>query len=127
MSKVTNMVLFISVVLLLCHFGGLLSDTPVGYTLTLLLNPQNMKTSGWFGIIAAALTLATGVGAVIGLFAAQKVSMVLKASIVSSLFVVGWDLVALWVLLNEINTAFATILVAPMLFVYVIAVVEWWK
>ena len=127
MGKVENMVLFISTALLLCHFGGLLGATPIGYTLGLILNPQNLKTSGWFGVISTALTLATAGGAVIGLYAAQKVSMVLKAAIVSGLFLIGWDLIALWSLLSEVSVALATILIAPMLLVFIISAVEWWK
>lgn len=127
MSKLTNLVYFITVAIVMCHFGGLLGNTPIGYTLTLLMNPYLLKTSAWYQLTATALSLGTLSGAIIGLFSPERASFILKASIVSGLLLIGWDLIALWNLVGAVNKFVATVLIAPMLLVYVIVAVEWWR
>jgi len=128
MSKATNMVMFICIALAMCHFAGLLETTGIGFILGILTDPSSIRTSSFFTIIAASIALVTLGGAVIGLYTAQKASLVVKASIVSSvLFLIGWDLLILWQLLNDISTVLATVLISPMLIVFIIAAVEWWK
>lgn len=129
MSKITNLVLFISIALLLCHFGGLITDTPAGSFIELLLNIQNMQSYTLFQIITGAVTGISLAGTIaIGFFAPQSLSILIKAPIVSGfIFIVGYDLLKIFQILSEVNIALATIIVAPMMIVFFIATMEWWQ
>jgi hypothetical protein len=128
MSKITNMVIFIIVSLLLVHFAGLLTDTPIGFTLSLALDIENIKSSGFYGLISAALGILAIGGVFISFFAPQVVSLTVKRLFVlNGLLVIGWDLLILFQLLKQVNVALATIIISPMMIIYLIASFEWWK
>lgn len=128
MSKVTNMAIFIFVACMLMHFGGLITYTPMGMTVNLLSDLGNIKNSNFYQLIVGAFGLVTLTGAAISFFAPQAVGLIVKRTFVlSGLVVIGWDLLAIYSLLNDINSAFAVLICLPLLMTYLIASMEWWK
>ena len=126
MGKMIKYVLLLSVVLLLFHFGGLIEDTPISILINLLLNPQSLATSNLYVLIAAALAVVGTVGIIIGSLATTRTELVVKAGVVEFLIVIGWDLIAIFNKLALMNVAFATLIISPLLIVYLLTAVEWW-
>lgn len=127
MSKITNLALFIATTVFLANFAGLIEGTGISYILQILAKPQNFQASGFVGAFTTVLLLAGSVGAIIGFFASQSVSIVIKVGLVEVLLLIGWDLIAIWQLLSEVDVVLATLVIAPSMLVWVIGVMEWWK
>ncbi len=126
MGKIIKYVLLLSVVLLLFHFGGLIEDTPISILINLLLNPQSLATSNLFVLITVALAVVSTVGIIIGSLATTRTELVVKVGVVEFLIVIGWDLIAIFNKLALMNVAVATLIVSPLLIVYLLTAVEWW-
>lgn len=126
MGKMTKYVLLLSVVLLLFHFGGLIEDTPISVLIDLLLNPKSLATSNLYTLIAAALTAVATAGIIIGSLASTRTEIVVKAGVVEFLIVIGWDLIAIFNKLAEMNVSVATLIISPLLIVYLLTAIEWW-
>ena len=126
MGKMVKYVLLLSVVLLLFHFGGLIEDTPISVLINLLLNPQSLATSNLYVLIAAALAVVSTVGIIIGSLASTRTELVIKVGVVQFLIVIGWDLIAIFNKLALMNITFATLIISPLLIVYLLTAVEWW-
>lgn len=128
MSKLTNMVYFITFALLIFHMAGLMDTSIAGVTLSFLMNPQRLVDSSFWSIIKTAIGFVAAAGAVIGLLGGSKISLVVKAGIMSGLvLVIGSELVALWSELRLVDPYFATLIISPMLIVYLLAAMEWWQ
>jgi len=119
-------VLLLSVVLLLFHFGGLIEDTPISVLINLLLNPDSLRTSNLYAIIAGALAVVATVGIIIGSLATTRTELVVKVAVVEFLIVIGWDLIAIFNKLALMNITLATLIVSPLLIVYLLTAIEWW-
>ena len=120
MGKIIKYVLLLSVVLLLFHFGGLIEDTPISILINLLLNPQSLATSNLFVLITVALAVVSTVGIIIGSLATTRTELVIKVAVVEFLIVIGWDLLAIFNKLALMNVALATLIVSPLLIVYLL-------
>ena len=126
MGRMIKYVLLLSVVLLLFHFGGLIEDTPISVLINLLLNPQSLVTSNLYVIIATALAVVAAAGIIIGSLATTRTELVIKVGVVEFLIVIGWDLIAIFNKLALMNVVVATLIVSPLLIVYLLTAVEWW-
>lgn len=125
MGKLTTYLIFISVLIILYNLFGLIADTPISILLSLLTNPQNIRTSTFYQLTLATITLISTVGIIIGTFLAQKTELIVRGGIASFMILVGWDMVVFFNTLNNINSALAVLLVSPLIITYVLVVVEW--
>jgi len=129
MAKIHSYLLTLIVLILLFHFAGYLNETGTSYLLDNLgiTNPQNIGTTTWWATMTAITTL-TIVGVTIGLYYGKGAAIVLLPSVLaiaSLLFLIGWDLIALFNILLQTNTTFATLIISPLIVIYVMTVVEW--
>ena len=126
MGKMIKYVLLLSLVLLLFHFGGLIEDTPVSVLIKLLLNPKSIVKENFYVVIAAALAFVATAGIIIGSLATTRTELVVKVGVVEFLIVIGWDLLVIFNKLALMNIALATLIISPLLIVYLLTAVEWW-
>ncbi len=137
MGKLTTYMIMMSGLMLLFYFTGLIQtvtddgtcegDTPNAKLLNILLQPDCMRegTLGRNTILAM-----SGVGAVLiiaaGLFIGN-VELAVMSTVAIYLFTLGWDFLAVFQRVFEVNPVFALLLFAPLLFFYVITMLEWWR
>lgn len=137
MGKLTTYTIFMTGIMLLFYFTGLLqecgddglcqSNTPNSAMLNLLMNVDDLRdlTFSEKAIlvlegVSAALIIATGVFignielAAIGPFAIYY-------------FNLGWDFLAVFNVVREANPVIATLIFAPFFYLYVIVIVDWWR
>jgi len=130
MGKLVSIIVFVCVLLGLLHFSGLMAayniSTPSHVILDLILKPDAIQNSSLFAIIDAALLLG-GAGIVIGSFLYSKTGIVVKASIAAGLLIIAFELVPVYLLLNQISRILGVILISPIIVVFLISVVEWWN
>ena len=128
MGKIIWYVGILSVTLLLFHFGGLIDNTNLSYLMDLLLDPANAKTSTFFSKIAVVLTaFAGGAAIIIGIFAPSKVEQATTIALTTFLFTVGWELIAMFNVIKQASIPMATLIISPLLVIYILTVIEWWR
>lgn len=129
MSKLLNYVAILGTILLGAHLMGLIADTGTTTLLQWLTNPEILRSSSVFSSLTNVLTL-LGVGATavtIGLIVSQRYDLAALVGIASLLFLVGWDILAIYQGLRDINPDFALLLCSPLLLIYLLTVIEWWR
>jgi len=127
MGKITTYLIMISLLVIGFHYAGLITDTPISFLLDALLNPQNLQTNSWYVQIAGILAGFGGVAAVvIGSFAPSRIEQAATLAFTSLLFVVGWDLLAIFNQIKLINPVLAVFVMSPFIFVYILSAIEWW-
>jgi len=128
MGKIIWYVGILSVTLLLFHFGGLIEDTPLSYLINLLIDPANAETSTFYSKLAGVLTaFAGGAAIIIGIFAPSKVEQATTIALTSFLFTIGWDMVAIFNVIKQASIPLATLIISPLLVIYLLTVIEWWR
>ena len=137
MGKLTTYTLVMTGLLLLFYFTGLLQEcsddglceatSPNSQLLNFLMRPQNSRSSiiGQKGILvlegvtAAALIL---LGLVIG-----NVELAVMGSFAIYYFNLGWDFLSVFNRVREANPVIAVLFFGPILFFYVIVIIDWWR
>ncbi len=127
MGKLTTYMIVISGLLLLFHLGGLIDKTPNAELLTAILNPENIK-EGNLGLKAIIAIEAIGlVGAVILGLRGGNVELAASSLFAVFLLNFGWDLVRVFSVLRDANEVMALLILSPIMILYVITIVEWWR
>lgn len=129
MSKLLNYIAILSTILIGAHLLGLITDTGSSTLLSWLVSPEELISSGVFSSLTNVLTL-LGVGATavtIGLIISQRYDLAALVGLASLLFLVGWDIIAIYTSLKDINPDFALLLCSPLLLIYLLTVIEWWR
>lgn len=126
MSKLTNYIFLMTGILLLMHFTGLVEGTPNSALFNLVMNPENIPNSGLYNTILAIVGVVMALS-VITLGFVQKTDFILIATMITILFSFGWDFLVVFQKLNSINHVLALLIFSPLMIVYVITVVEWWR
>lgn len=130
MAKLTLYISVLSIALLLFHFTGLITDTPISALLTALTNPQNLRQNSIFITIIGILTAFLGIGAVIiGTIAPQRVESAVIIAFVSLLITsVFWDFIVFY---NNIliynGVVVATLFISPLFLLSMLIAIEWWR
>jgi hypothetical protein len=129
MGKLVTSVGILSMVLLGFHFLGYIENTPSAFLLNLLLDPSNANGTEFFSGLSGILTLFGGFASIIiGAFAANKIEQAVTITFTNLLlFVVGWDIIAIFNVLRNINSTLSIFLISPLFIIYLIVVIEWWR
>lgn len=109
------------------HFAGLIDNTPLSFLINTLLNPQQFQD---FSLTTQLTTALAGIGLagiIIGSLASQRVQWVVVTSFVLVTITIGWDFIAIFNILAVENTMLATLLVSPLIMIYVLTTMEWWR
>lgn len=137
MGKLTTYVLLMTGLVVLFYFTGLLTvcndegscsgATPSSNLLDFALNPQNLKETNFFekAIITIGLAIAAGVAALATIFG--KGELVIMGGM--TIYITGllWDFMFVFSRVYSENPVFAVILFGPLLVLFVITMIEWWR
>ena len=137
MGKLTTYTLMMTGLMLLFYFTGLVqectddglceADSPNSQLLNFLIRPENSRSSiiGQKGIL-----ILEGVGAVFliaaGLFIGN-VELAVMGSFAIYYFNLGWDFLAVFNRVRAANPVIAILFFGPILFFYVIVIIDWWR
>jgi hypothetical protein len=127
MGKATTYLAVISVIIIGFHFAGLIQDTPISWFMAALLEPQNLHNNSFFTELEGILALFAGAGIVIGSILSSKIEQGATIAFTSLLFIIGWDMLAIYGILRQTNEMLAIILISPFLTIYLLSVIEWWR
>ena len=136
MGKLTNYLIIMSGILLLFHFGGLMgtaSDTcnsanPNNALLCLLLSPEDLPNTE-FAINKVVFAL-QGIGLgiiIIGAAVTGNLELALVAPVAIFMFNLLWSFLDVFNKLREINPVFAVLIFAPILIMFVVTILDWWR
>lgn len=127
MGKATTYLLVMSGLMLLFYFGGLIeqSGSVTSTLLTLVVNPENLQYSFFVtSTILGALSL--GAAIVVGVLT-KDVQLAAMFTITSYLLNLGWDFLQVFGVIAGENRVIAVLIFAPLMFIYVITMVEFWR
>ena len=129
MAKLANYIMLLSGISLLFYFTGLLNDTLSSALLSLILNPENIKGTPWWEIVfspGGIITLAAGAVVMVG-WIATKSDLWLNSLFIPVFLSYGWDFLAIYGVLTEVNPILSVLFIGPVLLTYTLMVIEWWR
>jgi len=127
MGKLTTYILVMSGLMLLFYFSGLLDSTANSTILNLLLNPESIKTSELdVQVILVLEGLLVG-GIVVGFAAAGNVELGVMGIFAIFMMNMLWDFLRVFSKVYSINPVMALLLFSPILLLYAVTIIEWWR
>lgn len=126
MSRLTNYILFMSSIILMFYFFGLLQGTPTSGLLSILLAPSDLSSSELYTIIVTVVGVVIAGGA-IAFALVQRADFVIIAPMVILLLSFGWDFISVVNAVYAANAYLAVFLFSGFMIVYILTVVEWWR
>lgn len=125
-NKFYNYLAFMAGTSLLFYFLGLVDGGATDTFINLLLNIENLPSSGkmaiFIGLAGGVLAVAFG-SAVLGF----RADLVVFAVAVAPLLGFGWDFLVVFLKLKDLSPVFAILVLSPMIFLWVFTVLEWWR
>ncbi len=128
MGKLTTYLLVMSGLMLIFHFSGLIDTgtTPNSQLLDFLLNPQDYQTSTIWLKITGVLAVITAGAVLLSLFTSRP-ELAAISPLAAFLIFFFMDVMAIFAKLRETNQIMAIILFAPMMFLMLFTIVDWWR
>lgn len=127
MSKLAVYLGILSTVLLGLHIFNLDGGTPTSTILRWITNPESFNSTTFFIVLSAVLTL-FGVSVIIsGLFFQSRTDQATLITLTNLLLLVGWDIIGVYNEIKKFNADFALVIISPILLVYFLTVIEWWR
>lgn len=127
MGKFGNYVIIMTGLTLLFHFTGLVEGSPNNILLTLLLDPASFQNTplALKAIIVFEGILASAV--VVGFAFAGNLQLGIMTGFTIYLFNNLWDFIKVYSVIAEANPVIAILFLSPVLFLFVITTIEWWR
>ncbi len=138
MGKLSVYILVISGVTLLFYFSGLMGSTadicdsanPNNALLCLLLSPEDMPRTDFTNINSISVIAIQGIvglGVVIGAFFTGQIELAIISPVAIFLFNLLWNVISIFNKVREVNPVIAVIFIAPMLLLFILVIVDWWR
>ncbi len=107
--------------------AGMIPESPNGWALGFLTNPESWSTSTFFVKVGALLAAVVVSTITIGILVRGDLDLALKVPFAVFLILIGWDIVAIYGQLADVNPSLALLLTAPLILAYGVSVIEWWS
>ena len=127
MGKITTYIAIMSMVILGFHFAGLIEGTPTSWFIKAITDPSSLSSNSYFAQLIRILAVFSGGAIIIGSLASNKIEQGATISFTLLLFLIGWDLIAIFNVLKQTNQTLAIFMISPMLLIYMLTVIEWWR
>jgi len=131
MGKFTTYMFVMAGFFLVFYYLGISDNTWTSGLLTLLFNPSGaastLGASGKLAILAPLLTGALAYGTVAIVTRQYFSESLVLVSFMPTLVAFLFDFIKLFVIVNGFNTIVALLIFAPMIIVYVLTIIEWWR
>jgi len=122
MGRATSYTILMTGFAVLFYYTGLSgSSSLVQY----LVNPQSMTSFQVVALIGSAI-LSSASGIAIGIFT-KNAELAVMTAIVPVLFGLLWDFILVFNAISSINTVLAVLFMGPVLFLYWMTLVDWWR
>ncbi len=127
MGKFATYVLIMTGLVLLFYFAGLIPEEANSALLKLLLDPSSFRTSsiGLKAIISLNAIIASAI--IIGVAVTGNIELGVMTGFALFLFNTLWDFVQVYSIISSTNPIIAILLLSPILFMFSIATLEWWR
>ncbi len=129
MGKISTYIMMLSGVILLFAYAGLLQEGTLLGTLINFLNPDTFQASSYFVRISLAISTITITGIAIGFLVQGRTELIVKGGLGTLLLGIGWSLLDIYNVIKVADSSpfiwVARLLIAPLLVVYILAVIEW--
>lgn len=142
MAKIATYIMVMAGLVLLFHFTGLTNEcgedglctltSPTSILLNMALSPEEISLSNLLGdlsfiskIAASLAGVAIGVAILAGLY--QRPDIAIFAGIVALLVTFGADFLSVFNRLREVNPYIAILVFGPIMILYMLTVIEWWR
>lgn len=122
MAKLTNYLFLISGLMLTFWAFGLISGGFTDTLLDVLINPTQTK----FAVVGLIGVIGVAAAGILG-FVNYRPDLTIFATVAGVILGYGWDLLIIFNTLKDINVVFATMIISPLLIVYVVTCLEWWR
>ena len=127
MGKFGTYVVVMSGLMLLFYFTGITEQTGTTTLLNLLLNPEGFQDTP---LAIKAIAVLTGILAsaiVVGFAIAGNVELGVMVAFTTFLFNSLWDFINVYAKVASVNPVFAILIFSPLLFLFVVTTIEWWR
>lgn len=126
MSKFVNLMLVVVAIQLVLISTGVVS-IPGDVLFNFIINPSSWNNNAWSSLISDLILGVSGVAIIIGLLFFKN-DFIVFAPMVGVLFSFGIGLYNLYALVQaQINSMVAIILISPIILIYIMGVLEWWR
>ncbi len=126
MGKFGTYVLFMSGIILLFYFAGIITDSANTTFLNLLLNPESFRDSD---LNLQVILVLEGV-ATAGILAIAVLTRNIELAVrgIFSIFLLNllWDFIIVFNVIKSVNMPLAILIFGPLLLLYYVTIVEWW-
>ncbi len=138
MAKLSLYIMMMSGITLLFYFSGLMGDTSaicseadVGNALLcLLLAPEDMPSASDVlstNKIKTAIGGLVGLGVVIGAFFTGQIELAIISPVAILTFNLLWNFLEVFNKVRDINPIIAFLFFAPFLYLFTLAILDWWR
>lgn len=127
MTQLRKYIIIMSGLMLLFYFTGLIDRTPNSILLNLLLDPVSFESTplALNAVIALEAILASVI--VVGFALAGNIELGVMSAFAIYIFNLLWDFMAVFAVVASANIVIAVLLFSPVLFLFVVIVLEWWR
>ena len=127
MSKLSVYIGILATVVIGFNLVGIIDNTGTSALLSWISNPSSWNELSFYVQLKGILT-ALAVGGIIVGFFRSDISDKVASSAAALLFLsVGEDIIRIYMEINKWNSEIALLIFSPILLVYLITVVEWWR
>ncbi len=129
MSKIYTYVIIMSGLMLMFHIFGLIETgtTPTSTFMALLLEPESLRDHQLSSLLVSAMAIVTAGAAVFIGFITKDYRLAGMTLFASYLFILLWDFIAVFNLLNSVNKIIALLIISPFMFGFVVAMIQFWE
>ncbi len=127
MGKFGTYVLVMSGLILLFYFTGITEQTGTTTLLNLLLNPEGFQETPLAIKAVAVLTGILASAIVVGFAIAGNVELGVMVAFTTFLFNSLWDFLEVYSKVAAVNPPLAILVFSPLLFLFVVTTIEWWR
>lgn len=125
MGKMSTYSVMFAGILLLYYFTGIIDGS--NSFLGLLLNPKSIQTASFTTVALAALVAGGGIAAIAIAVWIKNIELAVMTVIVPLVAALMWDIIQVYNKIAQYNYVLATIFCAPFLFLFALALIDWWR
>lgn len=130
MGQATTFVMILTGLLLVFYIGGLidLGSTPNSLVLSWMIQPEELRSSPLFTTVIVALQALAVVGVFVGFVTGRAApELAAMTPVAIWMFNIAWDFIEAYGKVAEQNQILAVLVFAPLLVMYLITVVDFWR
>lgn len=127
MAKMTNFLMIMTGIVILFYFFGYIENTFSSEILNIVFNPESIEVSRLILTITGFVTAAIGISIAAIKLGQIQTDFIVFAPMVAVFLSFLWDFISIITVISSFNPYIAVILFSPLIVVYLITILEWWR